>query len=352
MVADGGSQGEAVAAEAGGGDEALDAGDGADHRQVVRREGLEAGPAARRGPAGEGRVDGARGLETRLHAPVQQLVAIGRVVGDARGPASADQVRAVVELLQAQPVVEGAQHRREPPRRGLGEQHLERARLDGQAHAHRGEQRAGPGARGHDGRVAVQATAVVALHRGQPPALHPERPRAHALLHARAEAPRRGREGAHGGHRVRLPVHRAVHAAPAARRDAGRETPRRGRVHQLHRHPVGPLLGHPARRRAPRGVVEREPQPAPAPVAGGRLQLAIQIGPAGEARERQRALGGVAAHHPHARRARPGGRRAHALALEHGHARARIRAAQVEGGAQPHEPAAHDHDSARHDAAV
>ena len=62
--------------------------------------------------------------------------------------------------------------------------------------------------------------------------------------------------------------------------------------------------------------------------------------------------GGVAAHHPHARRARPRGRRADALALEHRDRGARVRPAQVKGRAQPHQPATDDHDPPRHDAAV
>ena len=337
-----------MAAEAGGDHEPVEAGNRADHREVIRGEGLEAGPATGERAAGQRRVDGARGLEAALHALVQQLVAVGRVVGDARGPAAPDQVGTVVELLEAQPVIERAEHRRECRGRGLGQQHLERPRLERQADPERRQQPGGPRPRGDHRRVAGQAVAVSALHRDHAPVLHHEAAGPRALVHPRSEPPRRRREGAHGGHRVRLPVQRAVHAAAARQGDPGREPARRIAVHQLHRDAVGPLLRDPRRRGGPGRVVEGQAQPSAAAIAGRRFQLAVEIGPAREALEGQRPLGGIAAHHADSRRARARGRGAQGLPLQHRDPRGRIEAAQMERGAQPHEPAAHDHDPPRH----
>jgi hypothetical protein len=242
----------------------------------------------------------------------------------ARGPAAADQVGAIVELLQAQPAVEGTQHGPERGRARRGEQHLERARLHRQSHADSREKRRAPRARRHDRHVAGLARAVATLDAHHPAPLDHERARLRALLDPRTEPPSGMGERLRRGQGLGLAIDRRVHAAQAGRRDAGRERGCGLRVHDLDRHSIGALLRHPGPRRAPGGLIERQPQATGTPVAGRRLQLALESGPAREARERERPLGGVAPHRPHAGRAGPGGGGPDAGALQHGDARAGI----------------------------
>ena len=169
-----------------------------------------------------------------------------------------------------------------------------------------------------------------------------------ALFEPHPGAARRRREGLHRRHRLGLAVHRAEHAAGTAGGDLRRQPPRIPSVHDVDRHAVAALLGDPRGHRAPRRIVERHPQSAATAITGRAVQLAIQLGPAAEAREGQRALGRIASHHAHAGGARTGGGGADLRALEHDHARARLGAAQVPGRAKAHETTADDHHRGRH----
>ena len=139
-----------------------------------------------------------------------------------------------------------------------------------------------------------------------------------------------------------------MHTAEAARRDPGRQAPDLGGVHQLHRHAIRPLLRDPARRRFPRVLVERHADTAAPPVPRLAFQLLVEIWPAPEALERERALCRIPAHHADARRARAGSRGARLESLEHRHANARICTAEMKRRAQSHQPAADDRDRRRH----
>src|SRR4029450_1670894 len=91
-----------------------------------------------------------------------------------------------------------------------------------------------------------------------------------------------------------LAVDRTVDAAVAIVRDAGRQAVRRVGIDQLHRDTVGALWGDRRAGLRPARVVERHPESPATAIARLRLQLAIEVGPARETRERQRPLGGVA----------------------------------------------------------
>ena len=134
-VADHGRQREPMAGKAGRDEQPVGPGDGTEHRQPVGREGFDARPAFGDDAAGQGRVDGARHLQAAAGAILLHLPAVRGLVEDERGPAAADEIGAVGELLQAESARKATQHRREAGRRGIGEQHLERARLQRNPHA-------------------------------------------------------------------------------------------------------------------------------------------------------------------------------------------------------------------------
>src|SRR5262249_5029996 len=94
--------------------------------------------------------------------------------------------------------------------------------------------------------------------------------------------------------------------------------------------------------RVPGLVVEGDAQAATTAVAGLALELAIELGPALEALEREPPLRGVAPHGTHTCCAGARGSSTDTRAFEHGDGCARIKTAQVEGRAQAHEPSAHD----------
>ena len=206
----------------------------------------------------------------------------------------------------------------------------------------------GPGAGGDDGHVARLATAIGSRHRGHVAALDHEGCRGGALLQPDAEAPRGPGERGHGRHRAGLSVEGAERTAETTRGDDRRHTPNVGRAQDFHRHAVNALLGHPAGSLAPCLRVQGDAQATAPAIPGRAAQLAIELRPPRQARERQRSLGRVAAHHAHAGRARPGSRRTDLRALEEGHAHARVGAAQVKRRAEPHQSAPHDHDRPGH----
>src|SRR5882672_2691739 len=70
-VADHRGKGEAMAGEAGGDEHAFDAGDGAYHGKLVRRESLEPDPAPGELAAGQRRVDLAGNFQASLHALIE-----------------------------------------------------------------------------------------------------------------------------------------------------------------------------------------------------------------------------------------------------------------------------------------
>jgi hypothetical protein len=266
------------------------------------------------------------------------------VIDDARGPAAADEVGAIHELLEAQLSLEAAEDRSQDARRRHREEHLERSSLQGEADTESGQKGNAPGAGRDNGDVAGLPSAVPSLDRHHVPALGHQRSRAHTLVDPNVEPPGGRGEGLHGGHRFRLAVDGREDAAEALGRYAGRETPRPRRVDELERYAVGSLLVGPAPRRAPGTPVEGHAESAAAPVPGLAFQLPIEPGPARQALESKPALGRIAAHDPYPGRARSRGGRADTRALEHGHGPPRIRAAKVKGRAQAHEAAAHDHD--------
>src|SRR5206468_219872 len=80
--------------------------------------------------------------------------AVLALVGNPGGPASADEIGAVVELLQAQRAPEAAHHRRQARGRRIGQEHLDSPAPKRKLDAELAEQRRAPGARGHDDGVA------------------------------------------------------------------------------------------------------------------------------------------------------------------------------------------------------
>src|SRR5215472_8239978 len=88
---------EAVAGEARGHEESVEAGHGADRGQLVRQEGLEPDPAPVERTRGDGRIDLARHLEAAADAGLEDLPAIRLVIHHASRPAAADQKGAVGE---------------------------------------------------------------------------------------------------------------------------------------------------------------------------------------------------------------------------------------------------------------
>ena len=198
----------------------------------------------------------ARRLEARPHALLQHLVAIARVIGDARGPAAADQVGAVVELLQAEPAVEGAQHRPERGRARRGEQHLERARLDRQRHADAREERRAPRARGHDHHVAGLARAVAALDthhaaRPRPGARATSTPSSTRAPSRRAACAKRLRRG-HGPRPARRSARARRPGNPPRSRARARAPPARPRAPPAPRRRAAPPPTAPPRASSPR----------------------------------------------------------------------------------------------------
>src|SRR5262245_8589242 len=99
-VADRGDEREPVTREAGRDQQTVETRHGTQQRKVVRRECFDAGPAPGDRARGERRIDGASDLETSAHAVVQHLPAVHRLVRNTRGPASADKVGAIDELLR------------------------------------------------------------------------------------------------------------------------------------------------------------------------------------------------------------------------------------------------------------
>ncbi len=140
-----------------------------------------------------------------------------------------------------------------------------------------------------------------------------------SFFDARPEASGDRGEGLHRGHGAGLAVDGGVDAAEARGRHARGQTSHSSRVDGFDRHAVGALLGDPARRRLPRLGVEGHAKPAAALVSRRAFQLTVEVWPASEAFEGERALRRVAAHDPHAGRAGPRSGRADARALEHGH---------------------------------
>ena len=324
-----------MAGEAGRDEQALEAGHRAQQRNLVGREGLDAGPAPGDRALGQRRIDGARDLQTSADAVRQHLPAVLALVGNPGGPASADEIGAVVELLQAQRAPEAAHHRRQARGRRIGQEHLESPAPKRKLDAELAEQRRAPGARGHDDGVARQRRAVAPHDARDTPALRDERVGAHAFLDAHAETPGRRRPGADRGDRIRLAVDRAVNATAAIGRDPGRQAARRGRVDQLHRDAGGALLADGRARLRPARVVERHPEPTAPAIARLRLELAVELGPAPETLEGESPLRGVASHRADAGRAGAGRGIADARALEHGHGHPRVGAAQMHRRAQP-----------------
>jgi hypothetical protein len=209
------------------------------------------------------------------------------------------------------------------------------------------EQRRAPRASGDQRDVAREARAITPEYGDDARALHDERIGADALFDPGTEASRRRRPCVHGGDGIGLAVDRTVHSTATVKREAGRESVCGGGIDQLDGYSVFALLADRRPRLRPTGVVERDPQAAAAPVAGLRVELAIELGPASETLERHRPLGGIATHDPNAGGARAGGRVADPRALEYGHARPRLGAAQVERRAEPHQTSADDDDLAR-----
>src|SRR5207253_6794282 len=103
-----GDQREPMTRESGRDQQTVEAEHGTEHREVVGRERFDAGPAPRDRARGEWRIDGASDLETSADAVVQHLPAVHRLVRNARGPASADEIGAVDELLEAERAAEAA----------------------------------------------------------------------------------------------------------------------------------------------------------------------------------------------------------------------------------------------------
>ena len=130
--------------------------------------------------------------------------------------------------------------------------------------------------------------------------------------------------------------------------DTGRQAPNVRGAQHLQRHVIGALFGHPGRSLAPGVRVQRHAQAPAAAIAGGALQLTIELGPSRQARQRQRAFGRIATHDANSGRARAGRGGAHLRSLEHRHPHAGVGTAKMKRRAQPHQSAAHDHDRDRH----
>ena len=240
---------------------AVDAGHRAHHGQVVRREGFEAGPAPRQRAGANRWEDRARRLEARLHALLQHLVAIARVVGDR---ARASRRRSGTRRRRAASGSAGGRRRPAPARSAgaarLGEQHLERARLDRQARGRppRGASRSTrPPPRSPRRRPRAPVVALAPHQRARPrprarAPRRPPRPARPSRRAARAKA-RTSRARPRPGRRSRVhPAEAALGAIPgASARAACASTISTGTPSaRCSRHP-GPHRAPRARRRAP-----------------------------------------------------------------------------------------------------
>src|SRR5207302_1031902 len=224
-------------------------------------------------------------------AVVQHLPAVHRLVRNARGPASADEIGAVDELLEAERAAEAADDRRQARGLGIGQEHLEPATAKRKLDADLRQQRRAPRAPGHERDIARQARAGAPDDGHHARALDDERLGAQAFLDAYAEPSSRRRPRTDRGDGLSLSVDRTVNATATLGREAGRQAVRGRRVDQLHRDAVGALRPDRRARLGPARLVERHPQTAAAAVAGLCLELAVEVGPATETLERHRALG-------------------------------------------------------------